>query len=69
MDKRRLFTVIVLLIIVAGVLSYLAINNSSNTKLNGEIGVGVSIGPEVEWVNAIGGDKVHVTLMVPEGSY
>ncbi len=68
MDKRRLFIVVVILLIVIGVLSYVAINNSSSTNLNGKIGVGVSIGPEVEWVNAIGGDKVHVTLMVPEGS-
>jgi len=68
MDKRRLFIVVVILIVVAGVLSYVAINNSSNSNLNGKIGVGVSIGPEVEWVNAVGGDKVHVTLMVPEGS-
>ena len=57
MDKRRLFIVVVILLIVIGVLSYVAINNSSNTNLNGKIGVGVSIGPEVEWVNAIGGDK------------
>lgn len=68
MDKRRLFIVVVILIIAIGVLSYVAINNSSNTNLNGKIGVGVSIGPEVEWVNAVGGDKVHVTLMVPEGA-
>lgn len=25
----------------------------------------MSIGPEVQWVNAVGGDKVNVTLMVP----
>ena len=68
MDKRRLLLVVVILLIVAGVLSYLAINNSSNSNLNGKVGVAVSIGPEVEWVNAIGGDKVHVTLMVPESS-
>ena len=68
MDKRRLLIVIMILIVVAGVLSYVAIKNSSNSNLNGKIGVGVSIGPEVEWVNAVGGDKVHVTLMVPEGS-
>ena len=28
----------------------------------------MSIGPEVEFVNAVGGDKVSVTLMVPSGS-
>ena len=35
---------------------------------NGKIGVVVSVGPEVEWVNAVGGDKVHVTLMVPSNA-
>ena len=25
----------------------------------------MSIGPEVQWVNAVGGDKVNVILMVP----
>lgn len=68
MDKRRLLIVIVILIFVAGILNYVAIKNSSNSNLNRKIGVGVSIGPEVEWVNAVGGDKVHVTLMVPEGA-
>jgi zinc transport system substrate-binding protein len=68
MKKRRLLIVIVILIIATGILSYVAIRDSNTNNLNGRIGVAVSIGPEVEWVNAIGGDKVHVTLMVPEGA-
>ena len=68
MKKKRLLVVIVFLLITTGVLSYLAINNTNTNNSNGKIGVAVTIGPEVEWVNAVGGDKVSVTLMVPEGS-
>lgn len=68
MKKRRVLVVIIFLIVTTVVLSYLAINDEGNYNSNGKIGVGVSIGPEVEWVNAVGGDKVSVTLMVPEGS-
>ncbi len=68
MKTRRLLVVIVILIIATGILSYFAIKDSNTDNLNGKIGVAVSIGPEVEWANAIGGDKVHVTLMVPEGA-
>ena len=67
MKKRRVLVVIIFLIVTTVVLSYLAINDEGNYNSNGKIGVGVSIGPEVEWVNAVGGDKVSVTLMVPEG--
>ena len=68
MKKRRVLVVIIFLIVTTVVLSYLAINDGGNYNSNGKIGVGVSIGPEIEWVNAVGGDKVSVTLMVPEGS-
>ena len=54
-----------ILIIVTGILGYLSLINSSPHSSNGKIGVVVSIGPEVEWANAVGGDKVNVTLMVP----
>lgn len=68
MKKKRVLVVIVFLLIITGVLSYLAINDTNTNNSNGKIGVAVTIGPEVEWVNAVGGDKVSVTLMVPEGS-
>ena len=68
MNKKRLFIVIMILVIAAGVLGYVAIQNSSKNNSNGKIGVVVSIGPEVEWVKAVGGDKVNVTLMVPSSS-
>ena len=68
MKKKRVLIVIIFLIIATGVLSYLAVKDSSTNNNNGKLGVAVTIGPEVEWVNAVGGDKVSVTLMVPEGS-
>lgn len=68
MKKIRVLVVIVFLVVTTGILAYLATNDSNSYNLDGKIGVSVSIGPEVEWVNAVGGDKVHVTLMVPEGA-
>jgi len=55
----------VILVIAAGVIGYFGYQNLNANNSNGKIGVVVSIGPEVQWVNAVGGDKVNVTLMVP----
>jgi zinc transport system substrate-binding protein len=55
----------VILVIAAGVIGYFGFQNLNANNSNGKIGVVVSIGPEVQWVNAVGGDKVNVTLMVP----
>jgi len=68
-EKRRIIIVSLLLIgiLVAGSLIYFAAN-SKEKSYNGKIGVAVSIGPEVEFVKAVGGDKVNVALMVPSGS-
>ncbi len=71
MNKNRLLIVLVILIIAGSVIGYFALqksNNNYNNNSNGKIGVVVSLGPEVEWVNAVGGDKVNVSLMVPSGS-
>ena len=68
MNKKKLLIVLVILIIAGSVIVYLALQKSSNNNSNGKIGVIVSLGPEVEWVNAVGGDKVNVSLMVPSGS-
>lgn len=57
-----------ILIIAGSVIGYFALQKSSNNNLNGKIGVVVSLGPEFEWVNAVGGDKVNVSLMIPSGS-
>lgn len=69
--KNRLALVIIVIIITGIVLGYLAVDrinteNGVNPINPGEnIGVIVSVAPEVEFVKAVGGDKVDVTLMVP----
>lgn len=69
--KDRLALVIVAVIIIGIVLGYLALDrvNSENgvspVNPGDKIGVIVTIAPEVEFVKAVGGDKVDVTLMVP----
>lgn len=68
MKKKRVAVVIIIILISAILLGYLAQQKNSTKTENGKIGVAVSLGPEVEWVNAVGGSKVDVTLMVPEGS-
>lgn len=68
MNKKRVTVVIIILLISTIVLGYLAQQKNSSKTESGKIGVVVSLGPEVEWVKAVGGSKVDVTLMVPEGS-
>jgi zinc transport system substrate-binding protein len=69
--KDRLALVIVVIIIIGTVLGYLAVDRISTqngvnpVNAGDKIGVIVSIAPEVEFVRAVGGDKVDVTLMVP----
>ena len=63
--KDRLILVIFIIIIAAVILSYLAEDRTNSVNKGDKIGVIVSIGPEVEFVKAVGGDKVDVTLMVP----
>lgn len=69
--KDRLALVIVVIIIIATVLGYLTLDRISTqngvnpVNAGDKIGVIVSIAPEVEFVRAVGGDKVDVTLMVP----
>ena len=63
--KDRLILVIIIIIIAAVILGYMAEERTSSLNNTDKIGVIVSIGPQVEFVNAVGGDKVDVTLMVP----
>jgi zinc transport system substrate-binding protein len=63
--KDRLVLVIIIIIITGLILSYLSEGRTDAQNLTGKIGVVVTIGPEVEFVKAVGGDKVDVTLMVP----
>ena len=69
MEQRRIIIVLLLFtgIFIAGTLIYFAASSQEEVN-NGKIDVAVSIGPEVEFVKAVGGDKVNVILMVPSGS-
>jgi len=69
MEKRRIIIVSLLLIFIltAGLFIYFAANSQEESD-NSKINVAVSIGPQVEFVKAVGGDKVNVILMVPSGS-
>lgn len=63
--KDRLILVIIIISIAAVILGYLAEDRTDSVNNDNKIGVIVSIGPEVEFVKAVGGDKVDVTSMVP----
>lgn len=69
METKRIFIVSLVLIgiLVAGSLIYFAANSQKKPDSN-KIGVVVSVAPEVEFVKAVGGDKVNVILMVPPGA-
>jgi len=67
MNKKRIMVVIIILIAATAVLTYLASQNGGQSN-NGKIGVVVSVAPEVEFVEAVGGDRVNVSLMVPPGA-
>lgn len=69
MERRRIIIVLLLFtgIFIAGTFIYFAASSQEEAD-NGKIDVAVSIGPEVEFVKAVGGDKVNVILMVPSGS-
>jgi zinc transport system substrate-binding protein len=69
MEQRKIIIVLLLFagIFIAGSFIYFAASSQEEVD-NGKIDVAVSIGPEVEFVKAVGGDKVNVILMVPSGS-
>jgi len=69
METRRIL--IILLLITATIIAVSFIYSASISKLdtnNDKIGVIVSIPPQAEFVEKIGGDKVKVTVMVPPGA-
>lgn len=68
MNRKRIFIVVIILILIFTILYYL---NSQQTTVNGnssKIDVVVTVGPEVEFVKAVGGNRVDVTVMVPPGA-
>ena len=70
MEKRRIIIVSILIIgfLAAGIFIYSASETQLNINNHDKIGVIVSIPPEAEFVEKIGGDKVKVTTMVPRRS-
>ena len=69
MEKRRIIIISLLFIgiLVAGTFIYYAASSQEKSD-NTKIGIVVSVAPEAEFVNAVGGDKVNVTVMVPPGA-
>ncbi|MGB9980559.1 metal ABC transporter solute-binding protein, Zn/Mn family [Methanobacterium sp.] len=69
MERRRIIIVLLLFtgIFIAGSFIYFAASSQEEAD-SGKIDVAVSVGPEVEFVKAVGGDKVNIILMVPSGS-
>ncbi len=70
MKRRRIIIISILIIgfLTAGVFIYSASQTQLNINNADKIGVIVSIPPEAEFVEKIGGDKVKVTTMVPTGA-
>jgi len=66
-NRKRVIIVLIILIIAVGALYFMA-SKKIDSGNEGKIGVVVSIGPQVEFVKAVGGDKVEVTCMVPQGA-
>jgi len=65
MNIKRVIIVLIILLITTSIIYFINSQKNSEKLNDGKIGVGVSIGPEVEFVKAVGGDKVDVTLMMP----
>ena len=68
MNRKRVLIVLVILIFAFASLYYLASKKTNMMGNDGRIGEVVSIGPQIEFVKAVGGDKVDVTLMVPSNA-
>ena len=70
MEKRRIIIVSILLfgILIAGSFIYSASENKLATVNKEKINVIVSVPPEAEFVEKIGGNRVTVTVMVPQGA-
>jgi zinc transport system substrate-binding protein len=59
--------VIAIISVLIAVLAILAISNAPNAEATDKIRVVVSILPQAEFAESVGGDKVTVTVMVPPG--
>jgi zinc transport system substrate-binding protein len=70
MENRRIIIVSILIMgfLAAGIFIYSASETQLNVNNPNKISVVVSIPPEAEFVEKVGGDKVKVTTMVPAGA-
>ncbi len=73
MEKKVLYIFLASLILLLCIGLYLFNNNyqDSNNKSqtsNDKIGVVVTVGPQEEFVKRVGGDRVNVMVMVPQGA-
>jgi len=66
MDKRILLLGVFVAICLISV--YIYIIPQTEEEIDRKIGVVVTIPPQAEFVERVGGDKVHVTVMVPLGA-
>lgn len=66
--NRKVALVITLSLIFLGLLSYYLLIPNSGESGNGRVRVVVSVPPQEEFVKAVGGDRVQVTVMVPPGA-
>lgn len=68
MNRKRILVVLIFLTVAIALLYHYASLKPVINADESKIGVIVSVGPQLEFVQAIGGDKVDVTLMVPPGA-
>ncbi len=69
METRRIIILSLIFIGIFTAVFFIYSAATSQDKFNsGKIGVVVSVAPEVEFVKAVGGDKVNVAVMVPPGA-
>jgi zinc transport system substrate-binding protein len=64
--KYILLTLVLITILLVSLILY-SLNNTPNLESNEKIKVIVTLVPQVEFVERIGGDKVSVTVLVPPG--
>jgi zinc transport system substrate-binding protein len=66
--KRHRFSILIAVVVVLAItLAVLAISRIPKTEAVEKVGVVVTILPQAEFVESVGGEKVTVTVMVPPG--
>ncbi|NYB52978.1 MAG: zinc ABC transporter substrate-binding protein [Methanobacteriaceae archaeon] len=70
MERKAIYILFSLLILVllGAIAIYILTGNGQSQSNNGKIGVVVTVGPQKEFVEKVGGEKVNVTVLVPPGS-